>query len=486
MSTTIAAPRLGSYVAGAWREGARISRDTNPARPSEVVASVALADAATASDAIAAAAAAFEAWRATPAPARADLLRHAADVLEQRVAEIARDMVREEGKTLPEADRETRSTVAVLRYYAAHALDAEGELLPSHRPNVLLYTRREPVGVAVAITPWNFPIMLAAYKIAAALAYGNTVVWKPADLTPLCAVHLVRALADAGLPAGVVNLVLGKGSEVGDVLATHPAVAAVSFTGSNSVGHALRAKASAAGKRVQLELGGKNPAIVLADADVDLAAELVARGAFLSAGQKCTATGRVIVHRGVLGEFQERLVARARSWKVGDPLASDTVIGPLASEDQLRTVLGFLDRARADGLRPIAGGTRATGDLAEGYFVPPTVYADVPPEHALAREEVFGPVTSILPVSSYEEAVALANDTPFGLTASLFTKDLGTALRFSRDIRSGIALVNLETAGTEFHAPFGGSKDSGSGPRERGIATRDFFTEAKTVYLAGL
>ncbi len=483
---TVDVPDIGSHVGGEWLRGDRVAQDINPARPSEVVASAALADVRIATDAILAADNAFGPWRATPAPARGEILRRAGELIDQRASDIARDLSREEGKTLAEALRETQSTAAVFRYYAARTLDSDGEMLPSHRPSVLLYTRREPLGVVTAITPWNFPIMLPAYKIAPAIAYGNTVVWKPADLTPLSAVHLMRALIDAGLPAGVLNLVIGKGSEVGEVLVTHRAVAAVSFTGSTAVGRALQARASAAGKKVQLELGGKNPAIVLADADLDLAAEGVARGAFLSAGQKCTATSRVIVHRAVLDAFQERLVSRAETWKMGDPLDPATVIGPLASQDQLRRVLGYLERALQGGAVAVAGGSRSGGLLAEGFFVAPTVFVGAKPADPIASEEVFGPVAAILPVDSFEEAIALANDSPYGLTASLFTKDLGRALHFAMEIRSGVALVNLDTAGTEFHVPFGGSKESGSGPRERGTAAREFFTESKTVYLNGV
>jgi aldehyde dehydrogenase (NAD+) len=481
---TRAIPEIGSYVGDAWLAGDRVANDINPARPSEVVATAALADARIAGDAILAADRAFGAWRATPGPARGEILRKAGELIDARAADIARDLSREEGKTLGEALRETQSTASVFRYYAARTTDSDGEMLPSHRPSVLVYTRREPLGVVVAITPWNFPIMLPAYKIAPALAFGNTVVWKPADLTPLTAVHLMRALIDAGLPPGVLNLVIGKGSEVGDLLVTHPAVAAVSFTGSTAVGRAIQSRA--AGKKVQLELGGKNPAIVLADADLDLAAEGVARGAFLSAGQKCTATSRVIVQRTVLGDLQERLVHRAETWTLGDPLDPATIVSPLASADQLRTVLGYIERALAGGATAVAGGGRPTGALADGFFVKPTVFTGAGPADPIASEEVFGPVAAILPVDSFEEAIALANDSPYGLTASLFTKDLGRALVFAKEIRSGVALVNLDTAGTEFHVPFGGSKESGSGARERGIATREFFTEAKSVYLNGV
>src|ERR687885_2684583 len=286
---------LRSFVGGSWRDAGRPTHDVNPARPSEAVADVLQAPSEVAADAVDAAQAAFANWRATPAPARGEVLRKAADLLEARAAEVGRDLTREEGKTLAEGIGETRRAVQILRYFAAQTLEPDGETYPSHSASTFLYARREPVGVVSAITPWNFPIAIPAWKIAPALAYGNSVVWKPAELVPLTAVHLLQALVDAGLPAGVLNLVLGKGSEVGDVLATHDAIDAITFTGSNSVGRALQRKATERGKKVQLELGGKNPAVVLDDADLDLAAEQVARGAFFSAGQKCTATNRVIV-----------------------------------------------------------------------------------------------------------------------------------------------------------------------------------------------
>src|SRR5216683_2001871 len=332
---------LRSFVGGNWRDGGRVSQDLNPAHPSEPVSDVLHADAGLASEAVEAAATAFPAWRGLPAPARGDILRKAADLLDVRAADVGRDLTREEGKTLAEGIGETKRAAQILRYYAGQTLEPDGETYPSHSAATFLYARREPVGVVTAITPWNFPIAIPAWKIAPALAYGNSVVWKPAELVPLTAVHLLQALTDAGLPAGVLNLVLGKGSEVGDVLVTHEAVQAITFTGSNAVGRALQRKAIEQGKKVQLELGGKNPAVVLEDADLDLAAEHVARGAFLSAGQKCTATSRVIVQEAVMREFQDRLVALAEGWKLGDPLATDTRVGPLVSADQLKTVTDY-------------------------------------------------------------------------------------------------------------------------------------------------
>jgi aldehyde dehydrogenase (NAD+) len=473
-------PALASLVGGRRVEGDEVVPDINPAVPDEHVATVALAGPEIAAEAVEAAANSFAGWRDTPPPARGDVLRQAADLVDERADSIGRDLAREEGKTLAEAVGETRRAAAILRYYAGQTLEPDGETYPSHSALTFLYARREPLGVVTAITPWNFPIAIPAWKIAPAIAFGNTVVWKPAEIVPLTSTHLAAAFLDAGLPDGVLNLVLGRGSVVGDTLVTHDRVEAITFTGSNAVGRAIQLRATEAGKKVQLELGGKNPAVVLADADLELAAEQVARGAFLSAGQKCTATSRIIVERPVLEELGDRVAALARSWPVGDPLDERTKVGPLASKSQLDSVSGYLDVAERESARVLAGGGRPDGG---GYFVEPTVLTDLPATSRVVREEIFGPVAALLPASSYEEAVALANDTPFGLTAALFTCDLGKALRFSRDIRAGVVKVNQESAGLEFQAPFGGMRQSSSGSREQGKVARDFFTQWKTVYL---
>lgn len=476
---------LRSFIGGEFRDAGRASSDLNPARPSESVAEVLQADQAVAGEAVEAAHAAFPGWRAMTAPARGDILRKAADLLDARAADVGRDLTREEGKTLAEGIGETRRAVQILRYYAGQCLEPDGETYPSHSAATFLYARREPVGVISVITPWNFPIAIPAWKMAPALAYGNSVVWKPAELVPLTAVHLLRALVDAGLPPGVLNLVLGKGSEVGDVLVTRPEVQAITFTGSNLVGRALQRKATEHGKKVQLELGGKNPAVVLDDADLDVAAEQVARGAFLSAGQKCTATSRVIVQDAVAGAFQERLAALADSWKLGDPLEADTRVGPLVSADQLQTVSGYLDVARQEGARVLAGGGRAE-QLGDGFYVKPTVLTEVAPDSRVVREEIFGPVAAVLSACTYADAIRLANDTRYGLSASVFTNDLSRALRFADDIHAGVVKVNQESAGVEFHVPFGGMQESSSGSREQGKAAREFFTQWKTVYVERL
>ena len=476
------ASELASFVAGEWRRGTAEGTDTNPARPSEILASVRLADARVAVDAVLAAGAALPGWAGLPAPSRGEILRAAGDILDTRAENIGRDLTREEGKTIGEAVREVRWAANILRYHAAQTLDPDGETLPSTRPTTHVFTKREPLGVITAITPWNFPVSIPAWKISPALAFGNTVVWKPAEIVPLSAVHFLSALVDAGLPAGVLDLVLGRSADVGDVIASHPGVNGVSFTGSTAVGRAIQARATSAGKKVQLEMGGKNPLIVLADADLDLAAEATARGAFMSCGQKCTSTGRVIVERSVLAGFLDRLTARADAMKLGDPLEADTVLGPVSSGEQRSKVLGFIERARAEGAKTVTAEARP-GSPADGYFVRPSVLVDVRPEQEVARDEVFGPVAPVIAVGSYEEAIAIANDTRYGLTASLFTTDLRRAMRFTRESQAGVVLVNQETAGVEYYAPFGGVKDSGAGSRERGNSARDFNTELKTVYV---
>ena len=474
-------PQLRSYVDGEWR-GDGVKPDINPARPTEVVAIVQPADARIATDAIEAAHRAFDKWRATPAPMRGEILREAADLIQQRADLIAVDFAREEGKAIAEAKGEVSRAVAIFRYYAAQTLEPDGETYPSHSADTLLLAFREPLGVVLAITPWNFPAAIPAWKIAPALAYGNTVVWKPAELVPLTSVRICEALVDAGLPPGVLNLVLGESRQIGDTMVTHPQLEAITFTGSNEVGRRIQSLATATGTKVQLELGGKNPAVVLADADLGQAAELVARGAFLSAGQKCTATSRVIVHRKVFEPFCQRLAEIARTWRVGDPLETGTQVGPLVSKARLDAVADYLKLAQTEGATAMAGGSPAD-DLGDGFFIRPTVLVGLPAQSRVVREEIFGPVAAVLPCDDLSSALCLANDTKFGLSASLFTRDLGSTLRFVRELDAGVIKINQESAGLEFQVPFGGVKASSSGSREQGKVARDFFTRWKTLYL---
>jgi alpha-ketoglutaric semialdehyde dehydrogenase len=479
MTETIGVERLRSRVGGRAIGGSMVL-DTNPARPTEVVAEVEFVGPEVAREAVAAARAAALHWRSLPAPSRGEILRLAAEHLEDSIEGVAKTLSREEGKTLPEATGEVRRAIGVLRYYAAQTLEPDGETYGSSSPSTFLYARREPIGTVLVITPWNFPISIAAWKIAPALAFGNTVVWKPSELTPATAVRLWEAFSAAGLLDGVLNLVLGRGSDVGEALLT-AGVDGVSFTGSNAVGLSVQTTAIAAGARVQLELGGKNPAIVLADADLDLAVREVVKGAFMGTGQKCTATSRVIVERPIATEFKRELADAAQELTVGDPLAPTTDLGPLVSASATEKVRQYLDIAREDGGLVLAGG--GMPDIDEGYFFNPTVIDGLDGSSRVLRDEIFGPVAAILEVDDFDAALRAANDTPFGLSASLFTTDLRKALAFAREIRAGVVRVNLETGGGDFHVPFGGMKSSSSGSREQGKAAREFFTEWKTVYI---
>ena len=433
--------------------------------------------------AIAAAEEAYRSWRFSSPMTRANILHKAANILESRIPDVGRELTREEGKTLKEGIGETTRAVQILRYFAGEAQQPSGEHYPSVSPHTLLYTTREPLGVVAVVTPWNFPIAIPAWKIAPALAFGNTVVFKPASLTPLTAVRLVEALDEAGLPAGVLNLVTGSAANVGDPLVQDPRVVAITFTGSNETGAELRRSAAERGAKLQLELGGKNPAIVLADADLDHALGHVVAGAMMSTGQKCTATSRAIVDRRIIDRFTELLADRIGALKVGDPLDAETQIGPLIDERAADRVAGEVDAAKQAGAELVVGGERLGSGLERGAFLAPTLFADVDPTSRLGQDELFGPVLGVIPVDSMEEAMAVANQVKFGLSASIFTRDLGRALAFAREIEAGVVHVNSETAGAEPQVPFGGMKGSSSYSREQGKAAREFFTQMKTVYI---
>jgi acyl-CoA reductase-like NAD-dependent aldehyde dehydrogenase len=473
---------IGLYIDGRWTPTGAVIEDRNPARPAEIVATIALGTAEHVRAACAAARAALPAWRRTPGPERAALLHRAASLLEGRADAVGEELTREEGKTLAEGRGEVLRAVAILRYHAGEALQAGGEVYPSAVADRLLYTVREPVGVIAAITPWNFPIAIPAWKLAPALAHGNTVVLKPSEVTPLCAVRLVEALEEAGLPPGVVNLVLGEPEEVGAALVGDPDVDAISFTGSPAVGRRIQAAATARGVKVQLELGGKNPVVVLDDADVALAVQETVKGAMGSTGQKCTATSRVIVTPGIRERFVEALVARVAELTVGDPLDPATDLGPLVSARQRDTVAGYLDVAREEGHEVACGGT-VPGGRDGGFFVAPTVLLDVAPDSRIGQEEIFGPVAAVMAADDLDHALSIANGVRYGLSASVFTRDLGRAFAFVRGIDTGLVHVNSETAFAEPHVPFGGMKESSSHSREQGKAAVQFYTETKTVYL---
>lgn len=480
--TVSSPPMFGIYTDGDWRQAERTFDSLNPARPQEVVGRFALASPNDVADAYAAARAAADGWRRTSAPRRGEILHRAANALEARIDELGAELTREEGKTLAEGRGEVRRGVAILRYFAGETMQPSGSVYPSAGQETLLYSVREPLGVVCVITPWNFPIAIPLWKIAPALAFGNTVVWKPSELTPLCAARLVEMLGESGLPAGVLNMVTGLPSEMGEALTGDREIDGLSFTGSARVGRMIQAAVTPRGVKVQLELGGKNPVVVLPDADLDLAVEQTLRGAMYSTGQKCTATSRAIVLEEVADRFTELLVRRVQALKVGDPLDERTNVGPLASAAQLDRVLGYLQLAEQEGHSLLLGGERLER-RSGGYFVAPTIYQDMDPSSRLGQEEVFGPVVGTIRAASLRQAIDIANSVRFGLSASIFTRDIGCAFEFIREMRTGMVHVNSETAGAEPQAPFGGMKGSSSHSREQGKAAVEFYSDTKTVYL---
>ncbi|MBZ5724469.1 MAG: aldehyde dehydrogenase family protein [Acidobacteriia bacterium] len=474
---------FANYIAGDWVNGAPVFEDRNPAN-GEVVGCFVKGTARDVEAAADAAARALPAWSAMSAPARGNILYKAAGILDGNFARVSADMTREEGKTLPEAKGEVRRTINILRYFAGEGSRLPGMLAPSERDRVHMFALRKPVGVVGLITPWNFPSAIPAWKLAPALICGNTVVLKPASAAPLSAWRIVEALHEAGVPKGVVNFVAGPGGELGHALVNAGPLRAVSFTGSCQVGNALHAEASQRRLRIQLEMGGKNPTIVLADADFPTAVENVVNAAFFSTGQKCTATSRAIVEDAVYDRFVAAVVERTKRLKVGDGMDPGIDIGPCVDQAQMETVLRYIEIGRQESGEPRCGGRRlAEGALAKGYFVEPTVFADVAEEHTIAREEIFGPVLAILRARDFEDALRMANNTPFGLSSSIQTSNLSRVFEYVYRAEAGLLTVNLPSAGVEYQLPFGGSKESSFGPKEQGQAALEFYSDYKTVYL---
>ena len=474
-----------NFIGGGWQESAsgRTAVNTNPAT-GEILGRVPLSTREEAQAAIRAAETAFPTWRDTPGPVRGRILFKVLDVLERNIDRLPEVLTREEGKTLSESKGELIRSRNILEYIAGEGRRMRGETLQSELASTFTYTKREPLGVVALVTPWNFPVAIPIWKMAPALICGNTVVFKPATLTPWSASVLMEIFQEAGLPDGVLNMVIGPGSTVGDELISHPAVRAVSFTGSNEVGIKLYERAAAGGRRVQAEMGGKNPVVVLGDADPELALSGMVSGAYGSTGQRCTATSRVIVTDDIADRFVDELVARVSRLVTGDGMDPKTNVGPSVDESQMKTVLRYLNIGQEEGAKVLCGGRRLTdGALGRGYFVAPTVFDHVTPTMRIFQEEIFGPVLSVCRVRDFDEAVEAANDVPFGLASSIYTQDLTKAMKFVDRSEVGIAHVNNPTVGGEAHLPFGGSKATGVGPREQGSVAIDFYSELKVVYL---
>ena len=456
----------------------------NPARAAEVVGVFPRSGAEDVEDAVRAASAALPSWRRTPWPARGEIILRAAQVLERRKEEVARLMTREMGKVLTEARGDTQEAVDMGKFIAGEGRRAFGETVPSELRDKWAMTMRQPLGVVGCITPWNFPVAIPSWKIFPALMAGNTVVFKPAEDTPACALAFVEALEEAGLPAGVVNIVFGFGEDCGEAVVRHPGVRAISFTGSAEVGRHIAEVCGSMLKRSSLELGGKNAIVVLDDADVELAVDGALWGAFGTSGQRCTASSRLVVQRGAVAAFTAHLTERAARLRLGDGLVDGVEVGPVVNEKQLHRVHGYTEIGVQEGAQLVLGGEVAReGVLAEGWFYRPTIFDAVRAGMRVAQEEIFGPTTVILPVESIDEALAVANGTRYGLSASVYTRDVRRAFRAVNELEAGIVYVNAPTIGAEIQLPFGGIKDTGNGHREAGRQALDEFSEWKSIYI---
>ena len=477
---------LKNLIAGQWsepRSGAYLERH-NPADARELVATVPASNAADADAALSAAAAAYPAWRMTPAPRRAEILYRAAQLLVERKEAYARTMTREMGKVIEETRGDVQEAIDMLYFMAGEGRRMYGQTTPSELANKLCMTTRVPLGVAGLITPWNFPMAIPSWKLAPCLVCGNTAVLKPAEDTPLSSLNFVQTLMDAGLPPGVVNVVMGRGVEVGAALVDDARTRIVSFTGSTRVGREVGQKAAAQLKHCNLEMGGKNAILVMADADIELAVDGCLWGAFGTSGQRCTATSRIVVAKPVYKKFLDALTARAKALTIGNGLEAATQVGPVVNATQMKRILDYIEVGKNEGARLVLGGERLmAGDLAHGTFIAPTIFADVAPGMRIAQEEIFGPVVAVLPCEGLDDAIAIANGTAYGLSSALYTADVNAAFRALRDLDSGIVYINAPTIGAEVHLPFGGVRATGNGHRESGQATLDVYSEWKTLYV---
>ena len=474
----------GSFVDGKWFQpkSNRLVRNLNPADTDDVIAEFPAATAEDVARAIDCAQSAFRSWKKTPGPERGRVLWRAADIARQRADEIARTLTREEGKILKEAKGEVMKGISLLEYYAGEGFRMHGMTLPSEARDTFTYTIRRPLGVVGLIAPWNFPWAIPVWKSAPALAAGNCVIFKPAELTPATATLLTEIYIEAGLPPGVFNMLVGSGSVVGEAMVHSPVLRAVSFTGSNEVGGALYAKAAQRGAKVTCEMGGKNAVIVMADADLDKAAIAIHGGAFGSTGQRCTATSRVIAAPAVKDALVERLVDAAKKIKVGPGLDESVDMGPAVDNKQWKTDLDYIAIGQQEGARLLLGG-KAPQELAKGYFVEPTIFDNVAPTMRIFKEEIFGPVLSVTTAKNLDEALIYANGVEYGLTTSIFTENIDTIMNFVEEVETGMVHVNEPTIGGEAQLPFGGTKATGVGEREMAVEGLNFFTELKTVFI---
>jgi acyl-CoA reductase-like NAD-dependent aldehyde dehydrogenase len=485
MTATVSVQTYKNLINGEWVESSsgETFTNSNPGDVSDVVGRFQSSVEEDVVKAIEAADGAFQTWRYTSPTKRAEILYKAADLLEAGLEQYASELTREEGKTIASSRMEVKRSAQTLRYYASEGLNVAGDTLPSDDPTTFVYTRKEPLGVITIITPWNFPISIPVRKIAPALVTGNTVVFKSSSDTPLIALRLVEALHNAGLPAGVLNFVTGSASRTGTPLVTHPAIKAVTFTGSTGAGEKIN-RSVRLSTRVQLELGGKNPLIVMDDANIDQAVDLTIKGGFELTGQACTGTSRVLIMESAHDAFVDKLVERTKELTIGNGLQKGIEVGPLANESQLRNVLDYIEIGKQEGAQLVYGGERLTdGELEKGFYVRPAVFANVTPKMRIAQEEIFGPVVSVIKVKSFKEAMDIANDVEYGLSASICTMDHNRIQHFIHNIHSGVVKINRPTTGNAYNAPFGGMKMSSTATyRESGRAALDFYTQIKTVY----
>lgn len=475
-----------NLIGGEWvaSSSGKTFENRNPADTRDIVGLFQESNAQDVAAAVAAAQVAYPAWRLVPAPKRGEIIFRAAQLLIERKEQYARDMTREMGKVLKETRGDVQEAIDMAFFMAGEGRRLYGQTTPSEMANKFQMSVRMPLGVCGLITPWNFPMAIPSWKILPALVAGNTVVIKPASDTPLSTLNLVQALVDAGVPPGVLNIVTGSGGSVGEPLISHPAVKVVSFTGSTEIGSRVARTGAEHMKHVSLEMGGKNPIIVMEDADLDLALDGILWGAFGTTGQRCTATSRLIAHRAVVEQLATRLTERATTLRIGNGLDESIEMGPSINLRQLETVLDYIEVGKNEGARLLCGGQRLqSGPHAHGFFIEPTIFSDVKRTMRIAQEEIFGPVLSIIPVDSFAEAIDVANDVPYGLSSAIYTRDVNRAFTAMRDLYTGIVYINAPTIGAEIHLPFGGTKGTGNGHREGGLQVLDVFTEWKSVYV---